>query len=127
MANQQQSRGVPSFVAGLTTARPRAVEPVDADLAARLAAGAMASEAEADATPAAEPDPAPSRANPAPRRRAKAVAQPTEQGTKRGLYLSDAVWDRLVLEARHRKSTASAVAETILSKSLPRFNVTREG
>jgi hypothetical protein len=41
--------------------------------------------------------------------------------SKRGLNLSDAVWERLQLEALNRKTTASAVAEEILGTNLPRL------
>jgi hypothetical protein len=43
------------------------------------------------------------------------------KASKRGLHLSDAVWERLQLEAIRKKTTASAVAEDILSQGLPRL------
>jgi hypothetical protein len=43
------------------------------------------------------------------------------KASKRGLHLSDAVWERLQLEAIRKKTTASAVAEDVLSQGLPRL------
>jgi hypothetical protein len=54
-----------------------------------------------------------------PRKRRPAPA--AVKASKRGLHLSDAVWERLQLEAIRKKTTASAVAEDILSQGLPRL------
>lgn len=63
--------------------------------------------------------------DPASGKRTKAVAAAAEQRTERGLYLGDAVRDRLDLKIRHRGSTDSAVAETILGMSLSRPTLNR--
>ena len=63
-------------------------------------------------------------ARPARKRR---LATPVEKTNKRGLYLGDDVWDRLSLEAHHKRTTASAIAQAILDKHLPRFTLNREG
>ena len=67
-------------------------------------------------------------ATPAARQvRKRRPAAPVEKTNKRGLYLGDDVWDRLSLEAHHKRSTASAIAQVILDKHLPRFTLNREG
>ena len=50
-----------------------------------------------------------------------------EKTSKRGLYLTDSVWDRLQYEAIRRKTTVSAIAGDVLERNLPRFRVEREG
>jgi len=50
-----------------------------------------------------------------------------EKTSKRGLYLSDAVWERLQLEAIRKRTTVSAVAGDFLERNLPRLRIEREG
>lgn len=45
----------------------------------------------------------------------------------RNIRLSDDVHDRLWLLARQRRQTVSAVADDLLNKSLPRWEVKRQG
>jgi hypothetical protein len=47
--------------------------------------------------------------------------------SKRGLHLSDEVWEWLQLEAIRKKTTASKIAEDVLRRNLPRQRITREG
>jgi hypothetical protein len=58
----------------------------------------------------------------APRRRPRPSAA-GEKGKGRKLTLPDAVFDRLVLTAIKRGSTASAVATEILDRNLPRLRI----
>jgi len=53
--------------------------------------------------------------------RKRRPAAASVKASKRGLHLSDAVWERLQLEAIRKKTTASAVAEDVLSQGLPRL------
>jgi hypothetical protein len=46
---------------------------------------------------------------------------------KRGVYLTDGVWDRLQYEVIRRRTTVSAIAGDVLDRNLPRFKVEREG
>jgi hypothetical protein len=62
-----------------------------------------------------------------PKPRRKKAAAPAEKLNKRGLHLTDSVWDRLQYEAIRRKTTVSAIAGDVLERNLPRFQVTREG
>lgn len=88
-------------------------EPVEQD---GPAAGPEAIEpAEGQGRGAVEPRATAQRAK---RRRADA---PAEKPSKRGLHLTDAVWERLQLEALNRKTSVSAVAEDLLAKNLPRL------
>jgi hypothetical protein len=57
-----------------------------------------------------------------PRRRPRASAA-GEKGKGRKLTLPDGVFDRLVLTAIKRGSTASAVAAEILDRNLPRLRI----
>jgi hypothetical protein len=67
------------------------------------------------------------RASAVPKPRRKKVTAPAEKLNKRGLHLTDSVWDRLQYEAIRRKTTVSAIAGDVLDRNLPRFQVTREG
>ena len=59
------------------------------------------------------------------RRRAKVAS--AEKTSKRGLYLTDSVWERLQLESiRRKKTNVSAVAGEILERNLPRLRIERE-
>jgi hypothetical protein len=51
---------------------------------------------------------------------------PTAKASKRGVYLTDATWERLQLEAIRRKTTASQVAGDVLDRHLPRLSIHRE-
>jgi hypothetical protein len=57
-----------------------------------------------------------------PRRRPKAAAA-GDKGKGRKLTLPDSVFDRLVLTAIKKGSTASAVAAEILDRNLPRLRI----
>jgi macrodomain Ter protein organizer (MatP/YcbG family) len=63
---------------------------------------------------------------PSKSRKRRPVA-PVEKTNKRGVYLTDAVWDRLQYEAIRRKTTVSAIAGDVLDRNLPRFKIEREG
>ena len=66
-------------------------------------------------------------APPAPRPRAASEARPpVEKTNKRGLYLTDAVWERLQLEAIRKKTTVSAIAGDVLERNLPRLRIERD-
>lgn len=100
------------------TTRPEPVEPDEL----------VEPAAETNATSAAEgqgrgdvPRPAPSRSS-----RRRRADKPEKTG-KRGLYLTDGVWNRLQYEAIRRGVPVSTVAEDVLARYLPRFTVTREG
>jgi hypothetical protein len=88
------------------------------------------------AEPAAEPDDS---AEPAegqsradrgaaasPRPRKRRPAAPSEKTSKRGLYLTDAVWQRLQLAAVQRKTNVSAIAGDVLERNLPRLRIERD-
>jgi hypothetical protein len=64
-------------------------------------------------------------ANGAPRKPARRKSRPAagEKGKGRKLTLPDVVFDRLVLTAIKRGSTASAVAAEILDRNLPRLRI----
>lgn len=62
-----------------------------------------------------------------PRARRRRVDRPSEKTNKRGLYLTDTVWDRLQLEAIRKRTTVSAVAGEVLERNLPRLRIEREG
>jgi hypothetical protein len=66
------------------------------------------------------------RAVPAPRARRRRPSAPAEKTNKRGLYLTDAVWDRLQLEAIRKRTTVSAVAGDVLERNLPRLRIERD-
>jgi macrodomain Ter protein organizer (MatP/YcbG family) len=59
--------------------------------------------------------------------RRRRPSAPVEKTAKRGVYLTDGVWDRLQYEAIRRKTTVSAIAGDVLERNLPRFKVEREG
>jgi hypothetical protein len=94
---------------------PEAVDPAEV-----APEGSGAAEAEGQGR-GAEPRSA------APRARRRRADRPAEKTNKRGLYLTDAVWDRLQLEAIRRRTTVSAVAGEVLERNLPRLTITREG
>ena len=58
--------------------------------------------------------------------RRKPPSSPAEKTNKRGLHLTDSVWDRLQYEAIRKRTTVSAVAGEMLERTLPRFKVERE-
>lgn len=65
-------------------------------------------------------------ANGSPRKPARRRPRPSTVGDKgkgRKLTLPDAVFDRLVLTAIKRGSTASAIAAEILDRNLPRLRI----
>lgn len=68
-----------------------------------------------------------SEARPAvPRARRRRGVAPVEKTNKRGLHLTDGVWDRLQLEAIRRRTTISAVAADVLDRNLPRLRIERD-
>ena len=58
-------------------------------------------------------------------RRRRPVAS-AEKTSKRGLYLTDAVWERLQLEAIRKRVSVSAVAGDVLERNLARLRIERE-
>ncbi len=66
------------------------------------------------------------RASALPRPRRKKVTAPAEKTNKRGLHLTDSVWDRLQYEAIRKRTTVSAIAGELLDRTLPRFKIERE-
>jgi hypothetical protein len=61
------------------------------------------------------------------RTRARRRAAPAGKTKARNIRLSDDVHDRLWLLARQRKQTLSAVANELLDKALPRWELKRQG
>jgi hypothetical protein len=59
--------------------------------------------------------------------RRRRPSAPVEKTAKRGVYLTDSVWDRLQYEAIRRRTTVSAIAGDVLDRNPPRFRVEREG
>jgi hypothetical protein len=58
-------------------------------------------------------------------RRRRVVAS-ADKTSKRGLYLTDSVWERLQLEAIRKRSNVSAVAGEFLERNLPRLRIERD-
>lgn len=58
-------------------------------------------------------------------RRARGVAK-AEKTSKRGLYLTDSVWEKLQLEAIRNRTNVSAIAGKVLEKNLPRLRIERD-
>lgn len=65
-------------------------------------------------------------ARPAPRARARRPKATSEKTSKRGLYLTDATWERLQLESIRKKTSVSAIAGDILERNLPRLRIARD-
>lgn len=63
----------------------------------------------------------------APKRARRVKAAPTGKTRARNIRLSDDVHDRLWQLAHSKRSTVSAMADSLLDKALPRFKVEREG
>jgi len=61
----------------------------------------------------------------APRARRRKPAA-TEKTSKRGVYLTDAVWERLQLEAIRKRTNVSAIAGEVLERNLPRLRIERD-
>ena len=61
------------------------------------------------------------------RRRQAEADGPGRQDPARNLHLTDDVHDRLFLLARHRRQTVSAVANDLLDRALPRWELKRQG
>jgi hypothetical protein len=62
-----------------------------------------------------------------PRPRARRKATNPSKTKARNIRLSDDVHDRLWLLARQRRQTVSAVADELLNKALPRWELKRQG
>jgi hypothetical protein len=62
---------------------------------------------------------------PAARPRKRRPIAPSEKTSKRGLYLTDAVGQRLQLAAVPRKTNVSAIAGDVLERNLPRLQIER--
>ena len=71
--------------------------------------------------------PTPADPQAAPKRTRRVRTAPAGKTRARNLHLSDDVHDRLWLLARDRRTTVSAVANNLLDKALPRFEVKRQG
>jgi hypothetical protein len=111
-----QSRGVPTLPSALIrpTTPPTPAEPESAP---------------AEPEDVAEPAEGQGRGEPraaAPRSRRRRPSAPAEKTNKRGLYLTDTVWDRLQLEAIRKRTTVSAVAGDVLERNLPRLRIERD-
>jgi macrodomain Ter protein organizer (MatP/YcbG family) len=109
------NRGVPTLSPALIRQTPpaQATEPEPADLAEENA----------------EPVEGQGRSEPraaVPRTRKRRPVAPSEKTNKRGLHLTDAVWDRLQLEAIRRRTTVSAIAGDVLERNLPRLRIERD-
>ena len=63
----------------------------------------------------------------APKRTRKARPAPSGDRRARNIRLSDDVHDRLWQLAHQRRTTVSAVADDLLNKALPRYEVKRQG
>ena len=109
------NRGVPPLGPALIRPTQQQPEP-DAE--------AVAAEQGSDDEPAAG-QAAESRTAPARGRRRRADRAHNKTG-KRGLYLTDAVWQRLQLEAIRKGTTVSAVAGDLLERNLPRLRIERD-
>jgi macrodomain Ter protein organizer (MatP/YcbG family) len=66
------------------------------------------------------------RTSAAPKARRRRPSAPVEKTSKRGVYLSDAVWERLQLEAIRKKTTVSAIANDVLDRNLLRLRIERD-
>jgi hypothetical protein len=62
----------------------------------------------------------------APKARRRRPSAPADKTSKRGVYLSDAVWERLQLEAIRKKTNVSAIANDVLDRNLLRLRIERE-
>jgi hypothetical protein len=62
----------------------------------------------------------------ASRPRRRAPAKPSEKTAKRGVYLTDALWERLQLEAIRKRTNVSAIMGDCLDRNLPRLRIERE-
>jgi hypothetical protein len=51
---------------------------------------------------------------------------PSEKTSKRGLYLTDALWQRLRHAAVRRRTNVSAIAGDVLERNLPRLRIERD-
>jgi hypothetical protein len=98
----------------------------------RPTAPALAPEPESD--DAGQADEAEGRGDAAPdlqsspkRRRPRTTTTPAGKTKARNIRLSDDVHDRLWQLAHQRKQTVSAVANELLDKTLPRWEVKRQG
>jgi precorrin isomerase len=58
-------------------------------------------------------------------RRRRVVAS-ADKTSKRGLYLTDSVWERLQLEAIRKRTNVSAIAGEFLERNLPRLRIERD-
>jgi hypothetical protein len=123
MANSN-GRGIPTLPS--TLIRPSGPTPPPE---AGPGPPAEAEEADAPADPGRGQGGAEARAAavaPKPRRRRTAAAVAAEKTGKRGVYLTDGVWERLQLEAIRKKTTVSSICEETLARNLPRLRIERD-
>ena len=73
------------------------------------------------------PEPAPAAEKPKGRTKPKGIRGTTEKVEGRRIYLSEGVHFRLRIVAYQRGVTISQVAEEVLERNLPKFDVTRAG
>jgi hypothetical protein len=110
------TRGVPSTL--IRPVHPEADAPADPAAVEGDEAGGSSAEMQGRG------EARPSSASPRPRRRKG--SGPAEKTNKRGLHLTDAVWDRLQLEAIRKRTTVSAIAGECLDRNLPRLRIERD-
>lgn len=63
---------------------------------------------------------------PAAKPRRRKVVTTADKTSKRGVYLTDAVWERLQLEAIRKRTNVSAIAGEVLERNLPRLRIERD-
>ena len=63
---------------------------------------------------------------PAAKSRRRKTTPSADRTSKRGLHLSDAVWERLQLEAIRKRTTVSAIANDLLDRNLARLRIERD-
>ena len=115
-------RGIPSISSALM--RPSNLTPPSEEPSPEASAELEENDAPAEQGRGAEPRAATAATR--PRRRRPPATSAAEKTGKRGLYLSDGVWERLQLEAIRKKTTISAICEDVLSRNLARLRIERD-
>lgn len=63
---------------------------------------------------------------PAPKARRRRVVADSAKTSKRGLYLTDAIWERLQLESIRKRTSVSAIVGDLLERNLARLRIERD-